>query len=95
MNRKNISGKCPDCSGEINKEEGYQKQRKKLAVILLVIAAAMLFLGIILGNASGNPQSAFYLISICGIFVGFASVGVWRSAKKMKDYFRIKAGGDR
>ena len=95
MNRKTISEKCPDCRTEQNMEERSQKRREKLAIILLVTAAAMLFLGIFLGNASGDPRSALYLISVFGLFVGFASAGLGRSAKKMKDYFRIKAGGDR
>ena len=94
MNRKTGSEKCHDGRAELNMEEGYQKRREKLAIILLVISAVMLFLEIFLGNASSNPQSALYLISVCGFFVGFASVGIWRSAKKMKDYFRNKAGGD-
>ena len=94
MNRKTGSEKCHDGRAELNMEEGYQKRREKLAIILLVTAAAMLFLGIFLGNASGDPRSALYLISVFGIFVGFASAGLWRSAKKMKDYFRNKAGGD-
>jgi len=58
-------------------EEKNRPQRVKTMVVLAVIGAVMMLLGWFAGQASGDPDSGWYLVSMLGMFPLFAVVFIW------------------
>ena len=52
------------------------------SVILGTIAIVIFSIGSILGSMSGNPDSGFYAMSICGLFIGLAIPFMWIPEKE-------------
>ena len=58
-------------------EERNRPKRVKTMIVLAIIGAVLLILGWFAGQASGDPDSAWYMISMLGMFALFGVVFIW------------------
>lgn len=57
----------------------------KISLILLAVGVFMMVVGAGLGNLSGNPDSAFYLLSLTGFFPMMGAGYIWLFSKNKDD----------
>ena len=70
---------------EERKRADAEKTRKQKVVISLtfaVIGILMMIGGMMAGEASGNPDSSLYMISMAGMFALMAAAWIWIYSKK-------------
>ena len=66
-------------------EEKRRPGRIKATIVLAIIGALMLLGGYILGDASGDSNSSWYMVASCGFLPLFAIVFIWFRGKQSGD----------
>ena len=62
--------------------ERTRKQKVVISLTFAVIGILMMIGGMMAGEATGNPDSALYMISMAGMFALMAAAWIWIYSKK-------------